>query len=60
MKPPFDVTHVSPIGAVPKPDGSIHLALDLTSPGGSSINAGISQEEFSCTYSMFDDAVEIV
>ena len=59
-QPPFDVTHVSPIGAVPKPDGSIRLILDLSSPRGSSVNEGINPNEFACTYSRFDDAVHMV
>ena len=31
---PFQRTHCSPIGAAPKPDGSIRLILDLASPQG--------------------------
>ena len=30
--PPFPHTHCSPIGAAPKPDGSVRLILDLSSP----------------------------
>ena len=53
--PPFQVTHCSPLGAVLKPDGSVRLILDLSSPrvGGVSINEGISRDEF-------DQAVDIV
>lgn len=58
--PPFPHTHCSPIGSAPKPDGSVRLILDLSSPRGDSVNEGISQEEFSCKYSKFDDAVSIV
>ena len=58
--PPFPHTHCSPIGAAPKPDGSVRLILDLSSPRGDSVNDGISKEEFACTYSKFDDAVSIV
>ena len=58
--PPFPQTHCSPIGSAPKPDGSVRLILDLSSPRGDSVNEGISQEEFKCTYSKFDDAVRIV
>lgn len=60
VDPPFHVVHVSPLGAVAKPDGSVRLILDLSSPRGFSINEGIDKEEFSCTYSHFDSAVEIV
>ena len=58
--PPFPHTHCSPIGSAPKPDGSVRLILDLSSPRGDSVNEGISKEEFSCKYAKFDDAVSIV
>ena len=58
--PPFSHTHCSPLGAAPKPDGSVRLILDLSSPRGHSVNEGISPEEFTCKYSKFDDAVDIV
>ena len=58
--PPFTITHVSPLGAVPKPDGSVRLILDLSSPRGSSVNDGIAPEDFACRYSKFDDAVDLV
>ena len=53
-------THCSPIGAVDKPDGSYRLILDLSSPRGEAVNEGIDRQEFSVTYSRFDDAVDIV
>ena len=58
--PPFIHTHCSPIGAVEKTDGSYRLILDLSSPRGEEVNEGIDREEFSVTYSHFDDAVDIV
>ena len=58
--PPFPHTHCSPIGSAPKPDGSVRLILDLSSPRGQSVNDGISKEEFTCKYSKFDDAVSII
>ena len=58
--PPFEVFHCSPLGAVPKPDASVRLILDLSSPRGQAINEGISQERYSVVYSSFDDAVDIV
>ena len=58
--PPFTHTHCSPIGSAPKPDGSVRLILDLSSPRGQSVNDGISKEEFSTKYVKFDDAVSIV
>ena len=58
--PPFSVSHISPLGAVPKKDGSKRLILDLSSPSGSSINDGISHDEFSVKYSHFDDAINMI
>ena len=58
--PPFPFTHCSPIGAAPKPDGSVRLILDLSSPRGDSVNDGIDSDEFKCKYSTFDDAVALV
>ena len=58
--PPFPSTHCSPIGAAPKPDGSVRLILDLSSPRGDSVNDGIDPEDFKCKYSKFDDAVDLV
>lgn len=60
LQPPFFDTHCSPLGSDPKPDGSVRLILDLSSPRGDSVNEGISKEEFSCSYSSFDDAVQLV
>ena len=57
---PFTHTHCSPIGSAPKPDGSVRLILDLSSPRGQSVNDGISKEEYTCKYAKFDDALSIV
>ena len=59
VTPPFEVFHLSPLGGVPKPDGTIRVILDLSSPRGSSINDGISKEAFSVRYTKFDDAVQL-
>ncbi len=58
--PPFAITHCSPIGAEPKPDGTVRIIFDLSSPRGSAVNEHISKEEYSCSYANFDDAVRIV
>ena len=58
--PPFDTLHCSPLGAVPKKDGSYRIILDLSSPRGSSVNEGISSSAYSVKYSSFDDAVALV
>ena len=60
IHPPFPQTHCSPIGAAPKPDGTARLILDLSQPRGDAVNEHISQEEFSCKFSSFDDAVVLV
>ena len=60
VAPPFPITHCSPLGATPKPDGSIRLILDLSQPRGLSVNEGIDKAEFSVRYSRFDDAVALV
>ena len=56
--PPFINFHCSPLGAVPKPNGSVRLILDLSSPRGSSINEGIDQDHYSVRYCSFDEAVD--
>ena len=60
MSPPLWPFHCSPLGAVPKSDGTYRIILDLSSPRGSSINEGIPKELFSVRYSSFDDAVDLV
>ena len=59
-QPPFPQTHCSPIGSAPKKDGTARLIMDLSQPRGYSINEGISKEDFSCDYSHFDDATDLV
>ena len=58
--PPFPISHISPLGAVPKPDGSIRLIMDLSQPKGDSINDFISKDEFPCNYTPFDEATRLV
>lgn len=58
--PPFPINHVSPLGAVPKPDGTIRLIMDLSQPVGRSVNDFISKEEFPCKYTPFDEATKLV
>ena len=56
-EPPFPNLHCSPLGAVPKKDGSYRLIIDLSSPPGKAVNDFISKDDFSVTFSSFDDAV---
>ena len=58
--PPFPINHISPLGAAPKPDGTIRLIMDLSQPVGQSINEFISKEEFPCKYTPFDEATRLV
>ena len=60
MEPPLTPFHCSPLGAVPKKDGTFRIILDLSSPRRQSVNEGISKERFSVRYSSFDDAVSLV
>ena len=59
-QPPFDNFHCSPLGAAPKKDGTIRIVLDLSSPKGFSVNDSICKEDYSVSYSSFDDAVNLV
>lgn len=58
--PPVAPFHCSPLGAVPKKDGTYRIILDLSSPRGWAVNEGISKDDFSVKYSSFDDAVTLV
>lgn len=58
--PPFESFHLSPLGGVPKPDGTIRVILDLSNPRGSSVNDGISKEAHTVKYAKFDEAVDLV
>ena len=57
---PFANFRCSPVGAVPKKDGSHCLIIDLFSPNGLSINDFISKEDHSMTFLKFDDFVSMV
>ena len=56
----FAQLHCSPLGAVPKKDGTYRIILDLSSPRGSSINEWIDPSLYSVRYSSFDNAVKLV
>lgn len=61
QQPPIPHLHCSPLGAVPKPDGSVRLILDLSSPhNGFSVNDDIDKNECSVKYSHFDEAFDMV
>ena len=58
--PPLPNFHCSPITAVDKPDQSVRLILDMSSPRGDALNEQIDPDRFSCHYSTFDRAVDLV
>ena len=60
IHPPFENFWCSPFGAVPKKDGSHCLIVDLSPSNELSINDFISKEDYSVTFSKFDDVVPIV
>ena len=57
---PLPDFHCSPLGAAPKKDGTVRIVLDLSSPKGYSVNDYISKDDYSVSYSLFDDAVVLV
>ena len=57
---PLEDFHCSPLGAVPKKDGSARIILDLSSPRGSSVNEGIDDHTFTVKYCSIDDALDMV
>ena len=57
---PYEKLACSPLGAVPKKDGSYRLIIDLSSPPGRSINDGVLKNDHSVVFSRFDDAVTMV
>ena len=57
---PLPTLQCSPLGLVPKKDGSWRLIMDLSSPRGSSINDFISKEDYTLHYATFDQALALV
>ena len=60
IRPPFRLFHCSPSPPPVKPDGYVHLVLDLSSPRGASVNSGIFREEFVVWHTSVDAAMDIV
>jgi len=54
--------HISSFGVIPKRDqpGKWQLIVDLSSPGGSSVNDGINTEEFTLQYIRVDQIISMV
>ena len=60
--PPFPFLHVSSFGVIPKrgQPGKWHLIMDLSSPGGASVNDGINPHEFKLHYITVDQIICMV
>lgn len=60
--PPFPFLHVSSFGVIPKKGQprKWHLIVDLSSPGGASVNDSISPDEFTLPYISVDQITRMV
>ena len=58
--PPLYNFHVSPLGLVPKSDGSYRLIHDLSAPAGASVNEAIPREFATVEYETLDHALDLV
>ena len=58
--PPCPDLHCSGLGTVPKSDGSHRLIMHLSAPRRSSVNDGISRDDFTVSYITIDDAAKLV
>ena len=60
--PPFPNLHVSSFGVIPKKGqpGKWHLIVDLSSPGGASVNDGINPDDFTLHYVTVDQVICLV
>ena len=57
---PLPTLQCSPLGLVPKKDGSWRIIMDLSSPQGSSNNDFVSKEDYTLHYATFDQALALV
>ena len=60
--PPLPNLHISSFGVIPKrgQPGKWRLIVDLSSPGGASVNDGINPDEFSLHYITVDKVISLV
>ena len=56
-QPPTGPFRCNPLGARDKPDGSMHLILDLSQPDGQSVNSHIDRVSFTVQYTTMDQAI---
>ena len=60
QEPPIQSLQCSPLGVVPKKDGTWRIIMDLSSPHGSSVNDFISKDTHTLHYATFDQALALV
>ena len=58
--PPIPNLQCSPLGIVPKKDGTWRIIMDLSSPHGSSVNDNIPKEDYTLHYATFDQALTLI
>ena len=57
LSPPIPNLQCSPLGVVPKKDGTWRIIMDLSSPNSSSINDFIPKDDYTLHYASFDEAL---
>ena len=60
QEPPIQNLQCSPLGVLPKKDGTWRIIMDLSSPHGSSVNDFISKDTYTLHYATFDQALALV
>ena len=62
ISPPLPHLHISSFGVIPKrgQPGKWRLIVDLSSPGGSSVNDGIDPQDFTLQYITVDQIIQMV
>ena len=60
--PPLPNLHISSFGVIPKrgQPGKWRLIVDLSSPGGCSVNDGIDPQDFTLQYIRLDEVIRMV
>ena len=60
LSPPIPNLQCSPLGVVPKKDGTWRIIMDLSSPNSSSINDFIPKDDYTLHYASFDETLTLV
>ena len=58
--PPINNLKISPVGLIPKTDGTYRLITHLSHPEGTSVNDGISDLDSSVSYTTFDKVADMI